>query len=81
MITFDPLWEQLKKRGINKYQLLENYDFNPVEVYRLKHNHNYTLSSIDRFCKILSCEPDEIIAFVDDSETDKYDLYEYTVKK
>ena len=41
MITFDPLWEQLKKRGITTYQLVENYDFNPVEVYRLKHNHNY----------------------------------------
>ncbi len=67
MITFEPFWHYIQERGITTYQLIEEYDLNPVETYRLKHNHNYTLASLDRFCKILSCQPGEIIAYVDDS--------------
>lgn len=65
MIIFDPLWEYLEKNNISTYDLEYTYGLNPAEISRLKNNHNYTLRSINRFCKLLSCQPEDILLYVD----------------
>lgn len=67
MIVLDPLWELFDKQGINVYLLEYKYGLNPAEIHRLKHGHNYTLKSIDRYCKLFGCQPGEILLYRDDA--------------
>lgn len=67
MITFEPFWNYIRKHNITTYQLIEEYDLNPVEIHRLKQNHNYTIASIDRFCRLFSCQPCDLIAYKDEN--------------
>lgn len=65
MITFEPFWETLRRRGISTYDLEYQYDLNPAEISRLKHNHNFTLHSVDKYCRLLGCRVEEIIWYVE----------------
>lgn len=63
MITFDPLWETLRRRGISTYDLEYRYEINPAEISRLKHNHNFTLRSVDKYCRLLDCRVEDVICY------------------
>ncbi len=63
MIVFDPFWQLLKEQNITTYDLEYKYGLNPADTSRLKHNHNYTLKSINRFCELFSCQPGEILFY------------------
>ena len=65
MISLEPFWHLMKQRGISKYDLEYKYELNPADISRLKNNHNYTLSSINRFCEMFSCQPSDILLYVD----------------
>ncbi len=65
MITFDPLWKTLQNRGISTYDLEYQYEINPAEISRLKHNHNFTLRSVDKYCKLLRCTLEEVVEYVE----------------
>ena len=38
LITFDPLWETMKKRGITQYHLIKREKFSAGQIGRLKNN-------------------------------------------
>ncbi len=66
MIVLEPLREMLRERGINTYTLEYTYGLNPAEIHRLKRGHNYTLKTIDKYCKILGCQPGDILLYVEE---------------
>lgn len=68
MITFDPFWQLMKERGISVYALEYEIGLNPAEISRLKHDHNYTLRSIDRFCTLFQCQPGELLLHVTEAD-------------
>ena len=68
MIVFDPFWQLMEERNISIYALEYEFDLNPADISRLKHNHNYTLRSIDRFCEIFSCQPNDILLYKSSKE-------------
>ncbi|MCI8483107.1 MAG: helix-turn-helix transcriptional regulator [Lachnospiraceae bacterium] len=63
MISFEPFWMMLKDRKISIYDLEYTYNLNPAEISRLKHNHNFTLKSINRLCQIFHCQPSDIMVY------------------
>ncbi|WP_413813318.1 helix-turn-helix domain-containing protein [Butyricicoccus pullicaecorum] len=56
----------MKERGISTYNLEYEYMLNPAEISRLKHNHNFTMSTLDRYCGLFHCEVKELIVYVPD---------------
>ncbi len=66
MMDFSPFWEMLSMRGISTYDLEYIYELNPAEISRLKHNHNFTLNSIDHYCKLFHCQIQDIVVFVEE---------------
>ncbi len=66
MISYKPLWETMKHRGITTYTLIHNYDMNPRTIYRLKHNKSITLYTLERLCNILNCQAESIVLFTPD---------------
>ncbi len=65
MIDFSPFWSMLASKHISTYDLEYTYNFNPSEISRLKNNHNYTLASMERYCKIFQCSLTDIVTFKD----------------
>ena len=69
MITFEPFWQLMKDRDITVYDLEYTYGLNPADISRLKHNHNYTLKSIDNLCNLFDCYPSDIIGYKKDQQS------------
>lgn len=67
-MSFDPLWETMKRKNISTYKLLHEYGFSHGTYDSLKHNRNVTLQTIDQLCKILHCRVEDIVKYVDENE-------------
>ena len=66
MISYEPLWETMKKREISTYQLIKDYGFSRGTLDSLKQGRNITVSTVDMLCCILSCEVSDILKYVPD---------------
>lgn len=60
MISYEPLWETLKKKGVSQYQLI-NMGIDRKTMDSLRHNRNVTAITIEKLCKILKCTPNDVI--------------------
>lgn len=66
MITYDPLWETMRQKGITAYTLIKNYSFSRGTLDSLKHNRNISTATLNDLCKILSCNVEDILRYVPD---------------
>lgn len=66
MISFEPLWETMKLKGVTTYALIHNYNINPRTINNLKHNKSITLYTLERLCSILDCQAESIVLFTPD---------------
>lgn len=64
IIDFTPLWITMKKKQITQYQLLKQGIDNKT-LDSLKKNKNITLLTLEKICKILDCEPNDVVTFHD----------------
>lgn len=63
MISYEPLWETMRQRGISTYTLINKYGVPSSTVHGLKHNQNITMYTLEKLCTILDCTPDGIVTF------------------
>ena len=68
MISYEPFYKRLKKKGISTYKLINQYGISRSLLDRLKHNKPITTVTLDDLCKILSCKVEDIIVFKEDNE-------------
>lgn len=68
MISFAPLWNTLKRKGISQYRLIKEYNFSTGQLDRLRKNENVNTYTLNQLCKILNCSLDEIAEYRDDSD-------------
>ena len=66
IIDYNPLWEQMKAKGITTYVLINTYEINPRTISNLKHNKSITMHTLEKLCTILDCTPDKIVSFTKD---------------
>lgn len=66
MISYKPLWETMRQKGITTYALINKHGIPSSTVHGLKHNKNITMYTLERLCKILNCTADNIVTFEDD---------------
>ena len=64
IIDFSPLWATMEEKGVTQYQLLKNGIDNKT-LDSLKKNKNITLITLEKLCKILECEPNDIVKFTE----------------
>lgn len=64
MISYDGLWEVMKKKGVTQYALIKDYHISPAQITRLKRNESVSTHTIEMFCKILDCEVGEIMRYI-----------------
>ncbi|MCR4754491.1 MAG: helix-turn-helix transcriptional regulator [Lachnospiraceae bacterium] len=71
MITYEPFWQFLKKKGISTYMLIYTYGINSYTIDRLRHDKPLKTSTIDNLCNRLHCGISDIMEHTEDS-TDEY---------
>ena len=61
MVRYDKLWMTMRKKGITKYRLTQEYHFSKALIHKLMHNQIVSLYTIDRLCNILDCDIEDIV--------------------
>lgn len=70
MISYAPLWQTIKRKGITTYALIKNYSFSRGTLDSLKQNRNVSTATLNDLCAILSCRIEEVLVYIPD-ETQK----------
>lgn len=63
IISYTPLWETLKEKGITQYQLITEFNFSTGTLDALRKNKSITLNTLHDICNILNCEITDVVAF------------------
>lgn len=63
MISYEPLWETMKAKGVTQYMLIKKNGVSPAQITRLKRNESVSTHTIDVFCSILDCRVEDIMRF------------------
>lgn len=68
MISYDPLWETMKRKGITTYRLIKQYSFSRGTLDSLKQNRNISTATLNDLCRILSCRVEDVLLYIPDDE-------------
>ena len=68
IISYAPLWETLKKKGLTQYKLINEYHFSNGTLDSLRKNKSITLNTLQDICKILNCDICDVVEFTDREE-------------
>ena len=68
MISYDRLWQTMKEKGVTQYALIKKYNISPGQITRLKRNESVSTHTIEMFCKILKCNIEDIMQYIEDKE-------------
>lgn len=73
MISFDPLWDTMKRKGVSQYKLLKDYHFSAGQLNRLRRNCNVNTYTLNQLCKILDCKIEDVAVYLEEdaSETEE----------
>ena len=66
MISFRKLWKVMKEKGVTQYALIKQYRVSPGQITRIKRDESVSTHTIEVFCKILQCQPGDIMEYIDD---------------
>lgn len=66
MISYDKLWRTMKKKGVTQYSLIKKHNISPAQITRLKRNESVSTHTIEMFCKILACNVEDVMQYIDD---------------
>ena len=56
----------MAQQGITTYTLINKYNINPRTIHNLKHNKSITLYTMERLCRILHCQAEGVVEFIED---------------
>lgn len=65
MVTYDKLWETMKRKGITQYKLIKDYGVSSGQIGRLKKNQHVSTHTIEMLCRILKCSVSDILEVVE----------------
>lgn len=61
MITFNPLWETLREKDMNKEDLRKATGLSSSTMAKLSKNESVMLDVVDRICEALNCSVSSVI--------------------
>lgn len=66
MISYAPLWETMKRKGMTTYRLVKEHSFSRGTLDSLKQNRNISTVTLNDLCRILSCRVEEVLEYIPD---------------
>ena len=61
MISYEPLFETMQKKGITEYNLIYKQRISANTIHRIKKGLPFTTETLDTLCFILDCEVEDIL--------------------
>ena len=58
----------MKEKNITQYTLIKKYNVSPAQITRLKRNESVSTHTIEMFCKILKCNVEDVMQYIEDEE-------------
>lgn len=68
-ISYRPLRETMKAHGISYYRL-GNEGIDPQTQQRIRHDLPITTTTIEQLCRILDCQPGDLMEYIEDEKND-----------
>lgn len=68
MISYEPLWDTMRRRGISTYALIKEYSFSRGTLDSLKQGRNISTATLNDLCTILDCRVEDILKFIPDEK-------------
>lgn len=66
MISYRPLWETMKKKGVTTYTLIYKMGFSAYTVTNLRRGKSITMNTLEKLCSALDCAPNDVVEFIKD---------------
>ncbi|MBO5316373.1 MAG: helix-turn-helix transcriptional regulator [Clostridia bacterium] len=66
MISYEPLYETLKKKNISTYKLINKFGVSRSLIDRLKHNKPISTVTLNDLCRFLDCKVEDVIEYIKD---------------
>lgn len=67
-ITYKKLFHLLIDKGMTNAELMEKAGFSANIITRIKRDNYISLDSIEKICKTLNCDVDDILEFIPDKK-------------
>ncbi len=64
MISYQPFYETLLKKGITEYALIFKHGIPANTLHRMKHGEAITTKTLDTLCGILDCSVSGILEYI-----------------
>lgn len=64
MISYEPFYETLYRKGLTEYQLIFKYGFSANTIQRIKKGKAITTTTLDNICFVLDCEVEDVLKHV-----------------
>lgn len=68
MISYAPLWETMKRKGISTYTLRVKMGFSPGTLTQLKKNRHVSTHTLNVLCNLLDCDIEEVVCQIRDKD-------------
>ena len=66
MISYEPLYETMKKKGVTTYKLINEFGVSRSLLDRLKHNKPISTVTLNDLCSFLDCKVEDILVYKKD---------------
>ncbi len=63
MISYEPLYETMKKKGVTTYTLIKEYKISRSLLDRLRHDRPISTVTLNDLCRILECRVEDILVY------------------
>lgn len=70
MISYDPLWETMRRKNITTYTLIKEYNFSRGTLDSLKQNRNISTATLDDICEMLDCRVEDVLVYIPNEHKD-----------
>ena len=64
MISYERLWETMKKKGATTYTLQVKGQISSSTIRRMKAGESVSTNTLDALCKVLDCSLNDIIEYI-----------------
>ena len=71
MITYEPFWKSLKKKGISQYKLINEYGFSTGTLDSLRKNRPINTSTLNDICRMLNLKVQDVIRYEEEKQAIK----------
>lgn len=71
MIAYYKLIDMLNRKGMKKIDLQNAIGCSPVTIASISKNRPVNLTTIDSICRVLNCQPGDILEYIPDDKTIK----------